>query len=806
MRSLRIALGVMLFLAVAVSGMAQAYQKTENGVKATINLVEIELQFYNPSTVRVLKYPAGKPFTKQSLSVIQTPVKTQFNLTKEGDMLSLKSDKLHIFLSLKTGRVSFAKKDCSIISEREFGSSFTDFNDAGEKTYTVGQSFTLDKDEQIYGLGQQQEGKMSKRGVKLNMVQGNLDDYIPFFVSSKGYGLFWDNYSPTIFADSADSTYFKSEVGDGIDYYVMQGSNADEVIACMRGLTGQAPMFPLWTYGFWQSRERYKTQNELVDVVKKFRELQVPIDGVIQDWQYWGNNYLWNAMEFLNPGFPDPQKMINDVHGLNAHMIISIWSSFGPMTKQFRELEKANALFNFETWPQSGCEMWPPKADYPSGVKVYDAYSPDARDIYWKYLNKGIFSLGMDGWWMDSTEPDHFNAKTADYDTKTYLGSFRKVRNAYPLMSVGGVSQHQRSLSSDKRVFILTRSAFAGQQRYGANTWSGDVVASWESFRNQISTGLNFSLSAIPYWNSDIGGFFLWKFKNPLENDEYRELHVRWVEFGTFCPMMRSHGEGVPRELYLLGKKGEPTYDAIEKYIKLRYSLLPYIYSTSWSVTNNQSSMMRALVMDFANDKQALDINDEYMFGKSILVSPVTKPMYLKSVINGKDTVKIADFSHVQAKDTYLPKGSGWVDFWTGEVLAGGQNVKKDVPLDIIPLYVRAGSIIPIGPKVQYATEKSWDNLELRVYCGADGSFTLYEDENDSYNYEKGAYSTITFTWNDKSKKLTVGERKGKFPGMLANRTFKIVFVDNSKGIGAEPTEKFDSVISYSGKEIVVKK
>jgi alpha-D-xyloside xylohydrolase len=806
MKALHVKLWMALLLTICITSQAQSYQKTELGIKAVINSVEVELQFYSPSTIRILKHPEGKTFVKQSLSVVQTPGKTSFNVKQKGDELSLDNKTLQVMLNLKTGQLSFANHGTTLLSEKAASASFADFNDAGTKTYTVAQTFVLDKEEAIYGLGQQQQGKMSKRNVKLNMIQGNTDDYVPFFQSSKGYGLFWDNYSPTIFEDNADGTYFKSEVGDGIDYYFMYGTNSDGVIACMRNLTGQAPMFPLWTYGFWQSRERYKSQDELVGVVKKFRELQVPLDGIIQDWQYWGNNYLWNAMEFLNPGFNDPKKMIDDVHGLNAHMIISIWNSFGPMTKQYKDLDKINALFSFDTWPQSGSEKWPPNPDYPSGVKVYDAYNPAARDIYWNYLNKGIFSLGMDGWWIDSSEPDHFNPKPSDFDTPTYLGSFRKVRNAYPLMTVGGVSQHQRSQTSDKRVFILTRSAFAGQQRYGANTWSGDIVASWQTLHNQISAGLNFSLCAIPYWNNDLGGFFLWNFKNPLENADYRELHVRWIEFGAFCPMMRSHGEGYPRELYQFGKKGNPTYDAIEKYINLRYSLLPYIYSTSWKVTANQSSMMRALVMDFANDKQALDINDEFMFGSSLLVSPVTQPMYWKNQAQGKDTVKVEDYSLIKTKDVYLPKGAEWFDFWTGEKHNGGQTVKKEVPLDIIPLYVKAGSVLPWGPKVQYAAEKKWDDLEIRVYEGSNGEFTLYEDENDNYNYEKGDYSTITFNWNDKQKSLTIGDRKGSFHGMLTSRKFNIVFVGKSKGTGAGLTEKYDNVVSYTGKKLTIRK
>ncbi len=788
---------LILIFTMSVSSKAQSYQKTDLGIKSVINSIEVEIQFYDPSTVRILKWPEGKPFTKKSLSVIKNPQKTAFSIKKKGDDLLLKSKSLLAVLNLKNGNISFrTPKGEPLLNEEESGAKFTDFDDAGEKTYSVYQSFVLDKDEAIYGLGQQQQGKMIQRNLKLNMIQGNTDDYIPFFLSVKGYGLFWDNYSPTIFEDKPESTSFKSDVGNCIDYYFMYGHNADGVIACMRDLTGQVPMFPLWTYGYWQSKERYKSQDELVDVVKKYRQLDVPLDGIIQDWQYWGNNYLWNAMEFLNPEFYDPQKMVNDVHHLNAHMIISIWSSFGPQTKQYKELEKIGALMDFKTWPESGSQKWPPNMDYPSGVRVYDAYNPKARDIYWKYLDKGIFSLGMDGWWMDSSEPDHLDFKPSDLDDKTFLGPFRKVRNAYPLMTVGGVYQHQRSVTSDKRVFILTRSAFAGQQRYAANTWSGDVVASWEALRNQISAGLNFSLCGIPYWNSDIGGFFLWNFKKKLDDAGYRELYARWIQFGTFCPMMRSHGTDAPREIYQFGKKGDRIYDAIAKYINLRYSLLPYIYADSWDVTANQSSMIRALVMDFADDKKALDINDEYMFGKSLLVCPVTNPMYSKNTEE--------DFSTVKSLELYLPKGTDWFDFWTGDKFTGGQTVDKETPIDIIPLYVKAGSILPVGPNVQYATEKKWDDLEIRVYPGANGKFTLYEDENDNYDYEKGVYSTITFTWDDAKKALIINNRKGTFPGMLNERKFRIVKVTKNKGIGMDAVENYDKVVTYKGQKVVV--
>jgi alpha-D-xyloside xylohydrolase len=800
----RIILVLLFVLSLFRYGMAQSYQRTDLGVRLSTDSLDIEVQFYSPDIVRIIKKPVGRNYTKQSLSVIKTPQKNAFSIKQQKNLLNLKSEKMIVNVDLTSGAVTYhSPSGVLLLQEKKEGAGFTPFDDAGNKTFSVLQSFVLDKDEAIYGLGQQQQGRMIQRNLRLNMVQGNTNDYVPLFQSVKGYGVFWDNYSPTVFADNSESTSFKSDVGDCIDYYFMYGKNADGVIACMRDLTGQAPMFPLWTYGFFQSKERYKSQEELLDVVRKYRQLKVPLDGIIQDWQYWGSNYLWNAMEFLNVEFPNPQKWVRDIHNLNAHLTISIWNSFGPQTKQYRDLEKIGALLNFSTWPQSGSEKWPPNRDYPSGVRVYDPYNPQARDIYWRYL-KYLHSLDIDGWWMDSSEPDHLDFKASDLDNKTHLGSFRKVRNAFPLMTVGGVYDNQRKIDSTKRVFILTRSAFAGQQRYGANTWSGDVTSSWTALKNQISAGLNFSLTAIPHWNSDIGGFFLTRFPRKLEDPEYRELYVRWLEFGTFTPMMRSHGADAPREIYQFGAKGSKYYDAIEKYINLRYRLLPYIYSTSWDVTANQSSMMRALVMDFPTDKNALDIPDQFMFGKSLLVSPVTNPMYIKQAVNGKDTIQVEDFGPAKSKATYLPVGTDWYDFWTGEKLSGGKSVSKQTPLDIIPLYVKAGSILPVAQAVQFAEEKKWDDLQLRIYPGANGKFVLYEDENDGYNYEKGIYSTITFDWNDKKKTLAINARNGSFPGMLNSRKFSVTIVDGDKGSWDNNVVKPDRVVEYDGNKITV--
>lgn len=807
----KIKIKAIIIAVVIISGNinAQSYQKTDSGLKFSNVNMNVELKLYGENTIRIIKYPLGKSFEKNSLSVIKKEEKSKFSVSENKNILSLKTNDLNILIDAKNGTITYKSASGKELL-KEVGSDFQPFNDAGNQTYSVSQSFQLEKDEPIYGLGILQNGKMSQRNTNVKMIQNNTWDFVPFFQSVKGYGIFWDNYSPTQFTDTPQKTSFSSEVGEGVDYYFIYGKNADGVVARMRNLTGKVPMIPLWTYGFWQSKERYKSQDELVDVVKKYRDLKVPLDGIIQDWQYWGNNYQWNAMDFISPDFPDSKKMIQNIHDMNAHLSVSIWSSFGPMTNQYREMDKKGMLFNINTWPESGREVWPPDMNYPSGVRVYDAYNPEARNIYWKYLKKGIFSLGVDSWWMDSTEPDHLSQKPEDLDTKTYLGSFRKVRNAYPLMTVGGVYDHQRETTNDKRVFILTRSAFAGQQRYAANTWSGDVNSSWESLRNQIPAGLNFSLTGNPNFNSDIGGFFagVYKRNGGAKNPMFQELYVRWLQYGTFTPMMRSHGTDVPREIYQFGKKGEVVYDAIEKFIKLRYSMLPYIYSTSWDVSKNNSSFLRALSMDFSSDKKTWDVNNEYLFGKSFLVVPILNPQYTpekivktdenegwnKTDANKKEnSLSNIDFTQNKTVKVYLPTGSDWFDFWTKEKFNGGQEIQKTVNLQSIPLYVKAGSIIPFGFDVQYATEKKWDNLTLKIYPGADADFVLYEDEFDNYNYEKGDYTEIPFHWNEKSKTLTINSRKGNFKGMIDKRNFNLILPDGQQ-----------KSVSYSGKKVTI--
>ena len=771
----------LLSLAIMATSLTQAYAQQD-----------VKLEFITPSIVHVVKGQATK-------SLVVTAPPSTVKVTKKGNAtssseLTVKQDAQGnlTFLTAK-GKVLLREKSCDVKEAR--------------------QTFTLDKDEAIYGLGTIQNGKMNRRGEKKRMEQSNLEDFQNVLQSIKGWGIYWENYSPTLFEDNANGMTFDAEVGDGVDYYFMYGGSADGVIAQMRYLSGDVPMFPMWTFGFWQSKERYKSAKETESIVDQYRALNVPLDGIIQDWQYWGSNYLWNAMDFLAEDFSNGKQMIQNVHRKHAHFMISIWASFGPMTQQFRELNEKGLLMPFETWPQSGIShVWPPIMKYPSGVKVYDAFHPEARAIYWKYL-KTLYDYGTDAWWMDSTDPDFFNPKESDYAHPVYGGTWRSQRNAFPLETVRGIYTSQRKdYKGEKRVFIMTRSSYAGQQHYGSNMWSGDVNSSWDMLRKQVPAGLSYSLTGNPNFNTDIGGFFCGSYNtrgggSAPKNPQFQELYVRWMQYGLFCPVFRSHGADAPREIWQFGKKGEPVYDAIEKQIRLRYRLIPYLYSTAWQVTSNNDSYMRPLFSDFANDKKVWNLTDEFMFGRSILAAPIVNPQYTEEKIIRTDAMTgwnrqnatdgsnngAIDFTATKTATKYLPKGATWYDFWTGKYYAGGQDVTLETSLDRVPMFVRAGSILPLGPEMQYVGEKAWDNLELRIYPGANGSFTLYEDEGDNYNYEKGQYATITFQWNDKARTLTIGERKGNYPGMLTKRQFTIVTPDGKQ-----------KVVEYSGQKVLV--
>ena len=779
--------------------MAMLTLQAQNPVQWKTGETNVKVEFYTSAIVRIVKTPAGHASTQPSLVVLAKP--EAVSVVQKG--LTASSGRLGVKMDAKTGALTFTDAKGRVLL-REKSSRLEPLTTGGNAgAYKVGQTFALQKDEAIYGLGTFQDGKLNRRGAHKLMEQSNLEDFQNVVQSVRGWGIYWDNYSPTQFDDDDSGMSLTSQVGDRIDYYFMLGGGADGVIAQMRHLTGDVPMFPLWTYGYWQSKERYKSSDELLAVVGKYRELGVPLDGIIQDWQYWGSNYQWNAMDFLAEDFAKGPQMVKRAHEMNAHLMISIWASFGPMTKAYRQLDAKDLLFDFQTWPQSGIShVWPPRMDYPSGVRVYDAFSPEARDIYWQNL-KTLYDYGIDAWWMDSTDPDCFNPTDQDYDHKAGPdgGTWRSLRNAFPLETVRGVYQKQRQENGPKRVFIMTRSSFAGQQHYGSNMWSGDVASSWDMLRKQVPAGLNFSLTGNPNFNTDIGGFFCSSYNNrgrgsAPRNPQYQELYVRWMQYGLFCPVFRSHGEAAPREIYQFGKKGEPIYDAIEQAIRLRYRLIPYLYSTAWQVTSNNGSYLRPLFSDFAQDKRTWDMADEFMFGRSILAAPILEAQYTEERIIKEDAMTGWDHKDGESGETraeggvdwtapktatkYLPRGARWYDFWTNKAYQGGQSVALSTTINRVPMFVRAGSILPMGPEMEYVGQKPWDQMEIRVYPGADGSFTLYEDEGDGYNYERGVYATINFSWNDRSRTLTIGQRQGQYPGMLAQRQFTIVLPDGT--------------------------
>jgi alpha-D-xyloside xylohydrolase len=558
-------------------------------------------------------------------------------------------------------------------------------------------------------------------------------------------------------SDSATSLW--SEVGEGTDYYFVYGPGIDGVISGYRRLTGAAPMMPAWAFGLWQSRERYETQQQSLDVVKGFRSRGIPFDNIVQDWRYWPEG-TWGSHDFDPARFPDPDGWIRAIHGLHAHLMISVWGKYDVGTENFKAMRERGFLY--ERNLREGTVDW-------LGEKYtfYDALNAGARRLLWNQVDLKLFRRGVDAWWMDATEPDLRPTPTLDgqreYANPTALGPGTRVLNAYPTLNSSAIYEGQRAEAPDQRVFILTRSGFAGQQRYAAATWSGDTSSTWTAMRKQIVAGLGFSISGLPYWTMDSGGFsvpsrFSDANAKPSDVDEWRELNTRWFEFAAFVPLMRSHGQFPFREMWQFGGETSEAFRAQLRFDRLRYRLLPYVYSLAGAVTQENGTIMRALVMDFQSDPRARDVRDEYMFGPALLVSPVTR--YL-----------------ARSRSVYLPGTGTWYDFATGAELRGGGTVDAAAPYDWIPVYARAGSIIPFGPEVSYTGEKPADPVTLYVYAGADGAFTLYEDDGLTYGYERGEYARIPLRWSEATHTLSIGARSGSFPGMLAERDFDIVLV-----------------------------
>jgi alpha-D-xyloside xylohydrolase len=565
------------------------------------------------------------------------------------------------------------------------------------------------------------------------------------------------NNTPKLSWKQSDNfTTFRSPVAQALDYVVFYGPSADNVIASYRNLSGNVPMFPQWAYGFWQCRERYTSGTHLVETVKEFRKRNLPMDVIVQDWQYWGK-YGWGVPKFDETHYPNPAGFIKELHDLNAHFNISVWENLDKKSEVAKDYVDNNLFIPNSPW--------------------VDVFNPLGRKIHWNALNQNLFAYGVDSWWMDATEPENDALK----GKKTFLGLGDFYRLTYPLFVSQAVYEGQRKTSLDKRVCILTRSAFLGQQKYGIINWSGDIAGTWDTYKRQIVAGLNYTITGFPYWTTDIGGFFR-PGGSQYTDEKYQDLLTRWYQWGAMSPIFRMHGYQTETEPWKYGQKVE---DNMRKMLNLRYRLLPYIYSEAWQVTKNGSTMMRPLVMDFNGDTAAVNRQYQYMFGKSLLAAPIIEP-------------------NVSKWDVYLPKSTGWFNFWTGKYFKGGQSINTDAPLDKIPLFVKAGSIIPMGKIIQYAGEKSADTLEIRVYKGADAKFELYEDEGDNYNYEKGKYSTISFKWNEKEQTLTIGDKQGSYPGSLQKRIFNVVFVTENKGFGTNMGFAGKMVL-YVGSQVKIK-
>lgn len=901
---------------------------------------KVRLRVVSGRIIHVTAVPKGGFDLPSSLMALKTGGDSHFSVHEHDNTVELDTSVIKAQVSLRDGAVRFLDRAGKpILAEQPDGRSFTPVTVQGQPFYAIRQQFASPPDEAFYGLGQHQQGTMNYKGKDVELAQHNMDIAIPFVVSSRNYGVLWDNNSITRFGDprpyrmidhglklfdasgkpggltasyyvdgklklrrdesSIDyqylkdlkrwpaaltgakgvtggpgqtvewkgslasdvagvhkfrlyaSGYFKlyidhklvlddwrqnwnpwyrdftvamkpgekhairiewtpqsgyialdhldplptaeqdelslfSELGHAVDYYFIDGSNLDDVIAGYRDVTGKAVMLPRWAYGFWQSRDHYETQRQLLDTVARYRKLGLPLDNIVQDWRYWKDD-AWGSHQFDASRYPDPKAMIARVHAEHAHFMISVWPKFYPTTKNARELEAGGHIYQRNI--EEGVKDWVGPGYLSS---FYDPYSAEARKIYWRQIRENLGDLGVDAWWLDATEPD-ITSNTSIAERKllmgpTALGPGAAFFNSYPLMTTTAVYQGSRQSYPHKRVFILTRSAFAGQQRNAAASWSGDVVARWSNLRDQISAGINFSLSGIPNWTTDIGGYAIEdRYMKPDATNlaEWRELNLRWFQFGAFSPIFRSHGQGVPREIYNIAPPGTPVYDALAWYDRLRYRLMPYIYTLAANTWWHDGTIMRGLVMDFPHDAKVRDIDDEYMFGPAFLVAPVTE-------------------YKARSRAVYLPAGSAWYDFNTGKRYAGGQTVQAPAPLARMPLFVRAGAIVPTGVAEQYTGARPDAPITLLVYAGANGHFSLYEDAGTTYGYEHGHYSRIPLDYDDATGVLTFGKREGDGQGAPAKREFVIRRIDGLHPDADALDGSHDQHVEYDGSKLKV--
>lgn len=937
---------LVLVIFAVISCTKPAYEKLDNGIilklkakteNATRNL---KIEFVSDKIVHVQATPSEQLSTEKSLMIVEKePSKVPFELKDEGDVIVLSSTALLVKVNKLTGDIKyFDEKGNPVLAEKaEGGKTFTPVTIDGKNFYSVRQEFDSPDDEAFYGLGQHQHDMMNYKGKDVDLTQHNIVDVVPFLVSSRKYGILWDNYSITKFGDprnwgeisslklyteddkeggltakyrslkdeskifltrtedtidyqyledlkkipaefpiadgkvewtgsiqttesglnkflfysagytkvwinnellldtwrqvwnpwsrpiniemekgkkypiriewipDANVSYFAvkylspvepvvqnqlslySEVANQIDYYFIKGDNLDEVISGYRELTGKATIVPKWAMGFWQSRERYKTQDEILNTVKEFRKRHIPFDNIVLDWFYWPES-KWGSHDFDSTRFPDPKGMMDELHNkLNAHLMISVWPKFYEGIENYNTMKEKGWLYMYNIERRTKDWVGP---GYVS--TFYDAYNPEARKFYWDKINEKLFSKGIDAWWLDATEPDINSNESIEERLKlngpTFLGPTAQYFNSFSLVHCQGIYEGQRSAKPDQRVFILTRSTYAGQQRYGAASWSGDVVSRWHDLKNQISAGLNLSISGLPYWTTDIGGFALERrFEKPNAKDleEWRELNTRWYQFGAFCPLFRVHGQFPYREIFNVSPDNHPAYKSMLFYDRLRYRLMPYIYSLAGDAYHKNYTIMRALVMDFPDDVKVRNIGDQFMFGPAIMVCPVYTYKAVK-------------------RDVYLPAGTGWYDFYSGKYYEGGQTISADAPYERIPLFVKAGSVIPVGPQIEYAMEPNSNEITLMVYEGANGQFELYEDENVNYNYEKNAYTYVPFAYDDATKAITIEPVKGSYDGMVKERNIAVIVYKKEVARSLDLNGKPDQQIQYTGSSVTM--
>ena len=900
----------------------------------------LEIEVVAADVIRVAFAPDSAFFARKSLAAgDRAREKVPYRVVRAGGETRVETRRLSVRVS-RAGAVAFYDAaGRRILAETPGGRELTPAEVMGERTYHVRQVWQGNPGEALYGLGQRQEGLTDLKGYDLDLWQRNTSEVVPVFVSSRGYGIFWDNTSFSRFGDlrpfvpipaaqlldrdgrpgGLTATYYDgavferpvgtrvdsailfatptdrtdpavrlhpafpargpvsarwegwiapratgtcqielvaneavklwlddklviddarswwlpwrgvakvrlaagrrhrvrleytdvegeaetvqlrwkppaptanpslwSEVGDGVDYYFLYGPALDRVIAGYRRVTGRAAMPPRWAFGYWQSRNRYATSQQSLDAVDEFRRARIPLDVIVQDFQYWKPDQ-WGSHEADSARFPDVPGWLSAIHDRHARLLISVWGKFYPNTHNAEEMQSRGFLYQQPL--RAGVKDW-------LGYRYtfYDAFNPDARRLFWDQLRPALFDKGVDAWWLDATEPDILPAWDLEAQRNainpTALGSGARMLNAYSLEQVAGVYEGQRQAAPDRRVAILTRSAFAGLQRYGAAIWSGDIASAWPTMRKQIAAGLGFSISGTPYWTMDVGGYwpqprFRAEPMAPADAEEWRELSARWTEFGALVPLFRAHGEAPPvREIPRFGDT-TAAYHAMVYWDRVRYRLLPYIYSLAGAVTQDGATMMRPLVMDFPADTIAREVTDQYLFGPALLVNPVTE-------------------YRARSRTVYLPPPT-WYDFWTGKRLAGGRTMEASAPYDRIPLYVRAGSILPVGPELQYADEKPADPITLVVYAGADGRFSLYEDDGASYGYERGQFARIPLRWDERSRTLVIGRREGSFPGMLERRSFQLVFVSQDRPVGFGFELPSDRTVSYVGEELRIR-